>query len=80
MKSHYGNNVEQLLRELAAFSPEDLDNGFFEVYGEDVEGQECSCQIDVTKLAEDALALIEHMRYHIEVYSEALRYNNDIHR
>ncbi|WP_333896641.1 hypothetical protein [Mixta calida] len=58
----YGENVEWFLNELAAYETGDLSDGGFEVYGEDDQGIEGSCEIDIPELAADAAQLISELR------------------
>ncbi len=58
----YTENVEWFLNELAAYEPGDISYGAFEVYGEDGQGIEGSCEIDIPELAADAAQLISELR------------------
>ena len=51
-----------MLEELAAVDPDSIDSNEIEVVGEDLSGREGSCNVKITNIAKQALAVINHLR------------------
>ena len=66
--SQYANNVSWFLDELSRYKPGDLEieDGEFEVIGEDEQGREGSCSISIPQLAAEAKQLIDKQYQFIE--------------
>lgn len=56
--------IKWQLEELAAL--EDIEDGEFEIYGEDAEGREGSTSVKITDTASSALALIKELEQRLE--------------
>lgn len=62
----YGQNVVYFLNDLAASEVSDITSGEFESYGEDGQGRDASCSIDITLLAADAVSMIAALQEQVQ--------------
>lgn len=62
----YGKNVVYFLNDLAASEVSDITSGEFESYGEDGQGRDASCSIDITLLAADAVSMIAALQEQVQ--------------
>lgn len=63
---NYGQNVVYFLNDLAASEVSDITSGEFESYGEDGQGRDASCSIDITLLAADAVSMIAALQEQVQ--------------
>jgi hypothetical protein len=61
--SSFGNNLTWFLDELSNAEPEQFETGAIEIYGENAEGMEGTCDVDVTELAAVAKDRIESLEH-----------------
>ncbi len=54
--------IKYQLMELAAIDKDDIDYGFIEIIGEDEEGREGSCEVEIPSIAKQALELIKDLQ------------------
>ena len=54
--------IKWQLNDLAATPAEDIETGSFEVYGEDEQGREGSCEVEIPDLAQQALDVIKQLQ------------------
>jgi hypothetical protein len=66
---NYGQNVVYFLNDLAASEVSDITSGEFESYGEDGQGRDASCSIDITLLAADAVSMIAALQEQVQALS-----------
>lgn len=58
--------IKWKLTELSCAEPEQIECNDYEIYGEDEHGQSGICTVQITKVAEEALALIHHLNAALE--------------
>ncbi len=54
--------IKWKLTELAAAEPYQIESNDYEIYGEDDQGREGYCTIQITRVANEALGLIEYLQ------------------
>tara|TARA_R110000772_G_C12999902_1_gene408118 strand:+ start:263 stop:511 length:249 start_codon:yes stop_codon:yes gene_type:complete len=71
--TRYGENLCWFLDNLALCDDASIDGASMEVYGENEQGQEGSCDIDITELAESAAATIRDLHTQIGRQQQVIR-------
>ena len=54
--------IKWKLTEIATAEPDCIDSNDYEILGEDEQGRDGYCTVHITDVADDALALIEHLQ------------------
>ena len=60
--------IKYQLQDLAAYDASDIESGSIEIYGENEDGYECSCEVEIPSIAEKAAELIAELESELDKY------------